>query len=89
MDIKAFAIQDWVERDLIILQRINTSDNEADSMTKATDRTLFYRHNDFIMGKVKPAYTYSSQNPHINKMSLAFPIKVISKQGRVSYADIR
>ena len=56
MDIKTFALQDWVERDLIRLKRINTSDNYADVMTKATGRTLFYRHMNYILGKIPPSY---------------------------------
>ena len=35
MDIKYFALTDWVERDLLIMKRINTTDNYSDSMTKA------------------------------------------------------
>ena len=56
MDIKYFALQDWVDQDLITLKRIDTSDNEADTLTKCVGRTLFYRHNDFIMGRVIPDY---------------------------------
>jgi hypothetical protein len=44
MDIKHFVLQDWVEHDLIRLKRIDTSDNYADVMAKATSWTLFYRH---------------------------------------------
>jgi len=57
MDIKHFALQDWVERDLLaITTRIDTSDNWADVLTKATSRTLFHRHMNFILGKVVPHY---------------------------------
>ena len=45
MDICHFVLQEWVERDLIILKRINTSDNYLDVMTKPTglqqNRLLF------------------------------------------------
>jgi hypothetical protein len=44
-----------VERDLVILQRIHTSVNEADHLTKVLDRTLFYRHVDHLM--VPPLYS--------------------------------
>jgi hypothetical protein len=57
MDIRYFALCDWVERDLIVLERIHTAINEADHFTKVLDRTLFYRHVDFIMGHVPPAYS--------------------------------
>jgi deoxyuridine 5'-triphosphate nucleotidohydrolase len=58
MDIKTFALQDWVKRDLLCLQRINTGDNYADAMTKSLGRTLFYRHMNFIMGRIVPEYAY-------------------------------
>ena len=56
IDIKHFALQQWVEKDLIDFRRIATHDNSADAMTKATPRTLFYRHMNHIMGKLVPAY---------------------------------
>ena len=56
MDTKYFALQQWVEQDLLTLKRISTSDNEADAMTKNLARTLFYRHQDYIMGRVIPDY---------------------------------
>jgi hypothetical protein len=57
MDIRYFALSDWVERDLIILERIHTAINEADHFTKILDRTLFYRHTDYLMGRIPPAYS--------------------------------
>jgi hypothetical protein len=57
MDIRYFALSDWVERDLIILERIHTAVNVADHMTKLLDRTLFYRHVDHLMGHIPPAYS--------------------------------
>ena len=60
MDIKNFALQEWVQNDLLRLLRINTSDNYSDVMTKATARTLFYRHMNYIMGKIIPAYVQSN-----------------------------
>ncbi len=51
IDIKHFAILDWVEQDLLILHDINTSDNCADAMTKALAATLHYCHFDTIMGR--------------------------------------
>ena len=56
METKHFAIQHWVDTDLLTLHRISTSDNESDAMTKNLPRTLFYRHVDYIMGKVIPDY---------------------------------
>ena len=57
MDIRYFALAEWVERDLMILERIHTSINEADHFTKVLDRTLFYRHIDHIMGHIPPPYS--------------------------------
>ena len=57
IDIKYYAIQEWVERDLIILQRIDTALNMADHYTKPLPRILFYRHNDYNMGRVPPTYS--------------------------------
>ena len=57
MDIRYFALCDWVEKDLMILERIHTSINEADHFTKVLERTLFYRHVDHIMGHIPPAYS--------------------------------
>ena len=56
IDIKYFAILDWVNRDLIDVKEIGTSDNAADNLTKANSKTLFYRHADTIMGKRRPVY---------------------------------
>ena len=66
MDIKHFALTDWVERDLVIMKRINTTDNYADSMTKSLGRQLHYRHTDYILGKIIPSYAaaYHIQQPH-------------------------
>ena len=60
--IKKFGLIDWVERDLLILRRISTSDNYADAMTKALGTNLFYRHFDYILGKHIPKYcTFASR----------------------------
>ena len=56
MDIKHFAIQQWVDQDLIRLKQINTTDNYSDLLTKATGRTIFYRHMNYILGKIAPQY---------------------------------
>ena len=56
IDIKHFALLDWVEQDMIILEDIPTSENVADSMTKTLSRILFYRHYDTYMGLRKPDY---------------------------------
>jgi hypothetical protein len=42
IDIKYFALCDWIERDLIILERIDTSINLLDHLTKTLSRILFH-----------------------------------------------
>ena len=61
METRFFALQDWVNRDLLTLRRINTSDNYSDAMTKALTKSLFYRHMDFIKGNMIPTYAYANQ----------------------------
>ena len=61
MDTKHFALQQWVDLDLLTLKRIATADNESDGMTKNLGRTLFYRHMEYLMGKIIPEYvTYNT-----------------------------
>jgi dUTPase len=61
IEVKHFVLQQWVEQDLIDFKRISTHDNSADAMTKATPRTLFYRHMNHIMGKLIPSYATHMQ----------------------------
>ena len=56
MDIKHFSLLDWVQRDLVLLKAICTSDNAADAMTKFLPRQLFFRHFDTYMGRRIPSY---------------------------------
>ena len=57
MDIKYFSLSDWVERDLMLLERIDTSINLADHFTKSLQPALFHCHADFILGHIPPAYS--------------------------------
>jgi hypothetical protein len=56
-DIKFFSLCEWVERNLMILDRIDTSINMADNFTKALQPILFHRHADFLFGHVPPLYS--------------------------------
>lgn len=56
MDIKQFKLQEWVERDIINMKRIHTHDNRSDTLTKSLGQTLYYRHNDKLLGKYIPSY---------------------------------
>jgi len=57
MDIKYFSICEWVDRDLMILERIDTKLNISDHLTKGLPRALFHRHADFLLGHIPPAYS--------------------------------
>ena len=56
INIKHFVLQDLCETDIIAMKRINTADNYSDTLTKATTRTIFYRHMEYIQGKIIPEY---------------------------------
>jgi hypothetical protein len=56
MDIKYFALCNWIEQDLLILDQIDTKINLANPFTKALERAAFHRHVDFILGHVPPRY---------------------------------
>ncbi len=76
MDIKYFALCDWVEQDLLILERIDTNINLADPFTKTLQCASFHQHVDFILGHVPPRYsplysqligTYTDQHSTIDE----------------------
>jgi hypothetical protein len=71
IDIKYYALQEWVERDLLVLQRIDTSINMLDHFTKPLGRILFYCHCDWYMGHVPPTY---SPNPKYNNFFRKYTI---------------
>ena len=64
MDIKYFALQDWVESDLILLKDVSTSDNAADAFTIVLSMQLFHCHYDTYMGRRVPDY-WRSTIPHL------------------------
>ncbi len=57
MDIKYHALVEWVKRDLLKLERINTTLNLADHFTKQLGTVLFHCHVEYILGKVPPTYS--------------------------------
>jgi hypothetical protein len=57
MDIKYFLFCEWVERDHMHLERINTKINMANHLTKGLTRALFHRHADFLLGHIPPLYS--------------------------------
>ena len=56
VDVKQFALLDWVESDLMELHRITSADNYTDGLTKPLGRILHYRHFDRLMGRYPPPY---------------------------------
>ena len=63
MDTKHFAIQEFVEEDLVVLEYIKSQHNSADTLTKPLARTAFYKHNDVIMGRIPPKYYKGKLTP--------------------------
>jgi hypothetical protein len=57
IDIKYFALCEWVEHDLIRLKWIDTSINIANHLTKPLSRILFDQHTDFLLGHIPPKYS--------------------------------
>ena len=57
IDIKYFSICEWIERDLMVLERIDTTINMSDHFTKGLSRALFHRHADYLLGHVPPMYS--------------------------------
>ena len=52
VDIKWHVLCQWIEQDLIKLERIPTALNIADIFTKQLGPLLFKRHCDYLMGRV-------------------------------------
>ena len=67
MEVRYFALSEWVERDLLRLSRIHTGSNVADNFTKPLTRILFHRHADVSLGHIPPSYA------PISKQRLGLP----------------
>ena len=78
IDTRYFALQSWVEQDLVLLKSVPTSDNSSDALTKNVPRLLFNRHMDFILGKTIPEYATFR---HDIQYSYAQTSDVLSKGG--------
>ena len=57
MDIKYNVLCEWVEQDLLKLERVDTSVNLADIFTKQLGPRLFNRHIDYLLGHVPHQYS--------------------------------
>ena len=62
IDIKYHVIYQWVEGDLLKLERILTTMNIADIFTKQLGPLLYRRHCDYLMGRVPPQYSAHYQD---------------------------
>ena len=71
IDLKYFGLQEWIQKDLMILHRSNTGDNYADAMTKALARTLFYWYMSFVMGQIVLEYAYKTMNLAVHRILLS------------------
>ncbi len=91
MDLKYNVLCEWVERDLIKLERVATKLNLADHFTKQLGPLLFHRHVDYIMGRVPPQYSPCSRDMvglrRHNPESLV-AVKEDAKGANPSHADL-
>ena len=62
MDIKYKVLVQWVDRNLIHLDHVDTKQNMVDHFTKPLGPQLFCRHTDYIMGRVPPQYSSRFRN---------------------------
>ena len=60
VNLREFAIIEWVQRGDMSLKSISTSDNPTDSLTKSLRPQLHHRHSESLLGMRKPSYTNSS-----------------------------
>jgi hypothetical protein len=56
VEIKEFAVQQWVEEERIVYEDVITTHNPSDSLSKATSRIKFWEHFDVLMGRRIPQY---------------------------------
>ena len=54
VEIRHYALLDWIDQDLLEIKKIHTHDNCSDTLTKPLAKTLFYRHTDTLMGRRPP-----------------------------------
>ncbi len=57
MDINFFLLYDWVKRDLMHLECVDTKMNMADMFTKSLPWEMFHCHADYLLGHVPPKYS--------------------------------
>ncbi|KAL7521208.1 hypothetical protein ACHAWF_000287, partial [Thalassiosira exigua] len=57
INIRYFALCEWIERALLLLERLDTTQNILDHFTKQLNPVLFARHTDYVMGRIPPEYS--------------------------------
>ena len=84
IDIKYHVICQWVEGDLLKLERLSTTMNIANIFTKQLGLLLFRRHCDYLMGKVPPQYSthYQDLNLMTNPTRLGGADREVYPKGR-------
>lgn len=70
IDIKYFSICEWIECDLMILERIDTTINMSDHFTKGLSRALFHRHADYLLGGYSMLYRPQKIYSYMARMCL-------------------
>ena len=86
-----------IERNLMILERMDTTINMSDHFTKGLSRALFHRHADYLLGHVPPMYspiykfiigTYTNQHVDLERFILpSFTTPMTASAARV-YAPL-
>ena len=57
INIRFYALQEWIEHNLIRMEYLSTQHNIADTLTKGLGHQVFHRHNDILMDKLPAEYT--------------------------------
>ncbi len=57
IDIRYISLCEWVERNLFLLDWIDTSINMSDHLTKSLQPLLFHRYANFLLRHVPPSYS--------------------------------
>lgn len=71
VEIRHFALLQWVETKQVLLAPIGTDANHSDAMTKALGRTKFHQHADVYMGRLPPTYVTNKEPPQVKVHSLS------------------
>ena len=71
LEIRRFALLQWVEDKKSILEAIPTDANHINPMIKALARTTFHQDADVYMGRVPPSYVTQTPPVITHRISLA------------------